>query len=616
MAPQQKDNYEKTNNATAPESSEGEAGFNGYFDAYKDFFDRMSYSLSQNGGLYSHEILSKTMAEVQKKSFDHFFHDESNSKQWDAEQKEYLLRLEELQQSILSRLLGAEEKVGPVIVPEKGDRRFRDAGWEENPFLDYVKQAYLLHSSYTKKALDIPSIDEKTKKKFNFYLGAVINAMAPSNFAHLNPEVIRETIESQGENLIKGYKNYLKDQKGMGVNFPSTVDQDAFEVGKNLAITPGSIVFENEIFQLIQYYPQTKHTKETPILIFPPWINKYYIFDLRPENSFVRWNLLAGRTVFIVSWVNPDASYFATSFTDYLLKGMDKAIQEVQKITTSKTVNLVGFCVSGVATAALLSYYAKTNNKSVESATLLATPIDFSHMKELSVFICEDQLQLLEKQLEASGVLAGDYLVKMFSSIRANDLIWPNYINSYLLGKNASSLDFFYWNADTAHLPAKMHLEYLREFFMGNALMYKNKHKINGVEIDFSAIETPVFFLGAKSDHIVPWVSPLTGYNLLPNSTFVLAAAGHVAGVINPPNSGKYCHWVNPTCKTNNPEIWMETAAEYPGSWWMAWEEWLTPYLGGQKDAICVDPKKSIEAAPGRYATEKSPAIFHHKMGL
>ena len=528
---------------------------------------------------------------------------------WENLQKNYLTELDNLFQSIMEQCSG--ESITPIITPEKNDRRFKDDDWEENPIFSYIKQAYLLHSKYLHNIISDTKVNEASKKKLIFYLKSTIDALSPTNFALTNPVVIRESLKRKGDNLAQGYQKFIKDQTENGGAFrlPSLDKLDAFKVGKNLAITPGEVVFENEIFQLIHFHPQTPTQWQKPLLIVPPWINKYYIFDLREQNSFIRWNLQNGRSVFIISWVNPDPSYAELGLVDYILKGVDKAIDYVRTATNNEKINTLGFCVGGVALISLLSYHSGCGLEKVDCTTFLATPIDFSHLNELSIFVCEDQIKILDKHLKTHGVLAGDSMVKMFSSMRANDLIWSNYINHYLLAKETEPLDFLYWNSDTTHLPAKMHLEYLKTFFLKNAFMEKKGFQLNKINIDIAKITIPSFIMAAKSDHIVPWQAAYAAINELKNTRFVLSASGHVAGVINHPSQNKYCYWTNPEPKSQTSADWLKGAVETSGSWWLEWEKWMQNHQGIRVESYQVNPKHIIEPAPGRYAIQIAPKL-------
>ncbi|MBY0462190.1 MAG: alpha/beta fold hydrolase [Alphaproteobacteria bacterium] len=528
---------------------------------------------------------------------------------WENLQKKYLDDLDNLFQITLDQCSG--ESIEPIISPEKNDRRFKDDDWEKNPIFNYIKQAYLLHSKYLQNIISDSKVNEASKRKLMFYLKGVLDALSPTNFALTNPAVIRESLKRKGDNLIEGYQKFIKDQTENGGAFrlPSLDKLNAFKVGKNLAITPGEVVFENEIFQLIHFHPQTPTQWQKPLLIVPPWINKYYIFDLREQNSFVRWNLQNGRSVFAISWVNPDPSYAELSLADYILKGIDKAIDYIRAATKNEKINVLGFCVGGVALMSLLSYHNQRGLEKVDSSTFLATPIDFNQLNELSIFVCEDQVKILDKHLKTYGVLAGDSMVKMFSSMRANDLIWSNYINHYLLAKETEPLDFLYWNSDTTHLPAKMHLEYLKNFFLGNAFIEKKGFQLNKINVDIAKISIPTFIMAAKNDHIVPWQAAFAATHQLKNTHFVLSASGHVAGVINHPSQNKYCYWTNPESKSQEPTSWLKGAVETPGSWWLEWEKWMENYQGIKVESYQVNRNHIIEPAPGRYAIQIAPKL-------
>lgn len=532
---------------------------------------------------------------------------QENPAEWEKYRNDYMHRVENLFKHTMDLLAG--KATVPIITEPKNDKRFKDEEWGSNPVFSYIKQSYLLQCDYLKDLVNKTNLDENTKKKAAFIVKNITDAMAPTNFPFTNPQVIREFISSKGENFTKGYQNFLKDQvKENQTNYPSLVPHDAFKVGESLASTPGEVVYENEIFQLIQFHPHKSFSWETPLLIVPPWLNKYYIFDLKKENSFINWNLEAGRTVFVISWVNPDPSYAHLSFRDYVMKGVYKGILEVQRITNSKQINTLGFCAGGVALMTLLAYFSHKKINKIKTATFLATPINFHHLKDLSLFVCEEQVDTLEKHLKTYGVLAGDAMIRMFSSLRANDLIWSNYVNSYLLGKDTPPLDFLFWNNDTMHLPAKMHVEYLKEYFLKNVLMQKGEFIIDNTPINIEEIEVPTFIMAAKNDHIVPWTSSYAAHNKIKNTKFVLSASGHIAGVINHPAQKKYCYWTNSEVN-EEPEDWLEGAKEHKGSWWIEWNKWITKHQGQKIEPIQIDKKDIIEHAPGRYATQEAPRL-------
>ncbi|RZI46283.1 PHA/PHB synthase family protein [Candidatus Finniella inopinata] len=527
---------------------------------------------------------------------------------WNDIQKQYFENLE----TIFTKTMGGFFQNDNPLPPETPplDRRFQDPEWQTNPMFYYLKESYLLYSDYVQNLFEHEDLDAESRKKLQFYIKNFLDALSPSNFPFTNPEVVRETVKQKGENLVKGFQNYLKDQqKHQGPALPALTDLSAFKVGESLATTPGKVIFENEIFQLIQYLPPKTPYYETPVLIIPPWINKFYIFDLQPEKSFIRWNVDAGHVVYVISWVNPDASYASVGLKDYLLKGIDKAIEKIKSTTHVPKVNAVGFCVGGVALLTLMGYYQKKGNTSIASATLLASPTDFREMGDLSLFVSKEQIQILEKTLKKQGGLAGEAMMQIFRSLRANELIWPNYINSYLLGKKPTPLDFLFWNSDTTNLPAKMHLEYLKEFFLGNALMKSNEYHLGKVGIDIETITNPFFIVATQRDHIVPWKAAFPAFQKLRNSRFILGGSGHIVGIINPPSGQKYGYWTNETPHTISAEEWLHTATKHAGSWWKEWQEWLTPYLG-QRTLLPKDIKSpSLEDAPGRYALQKAPDL-------
>lgn len=514
--------------------------------------------------------------------------------------------------SMAERMMGKES--APVAMPEKGDRRFSAPEWSEHLIFDYLKQSYLLSANWvTGLIAETKGLDVDTKMKVSFYTRQWLDALSPSNFPHTNPEVLNKIVETKGENLVKGLQNMLKDmERGGGKLKISMTDYDAFEVGKNLATTPGKVVFENRMFQLIQYTPQTKQVFEKPLLIFPPWINKFYILDLQEKNSFVRYCVeQCGLQVFMVSWKNPDETYRDVSFETYMQEGICEAIDHTLAITKEKSVNAIGYCIGGTLLAASLAVMAKKKDKRVNSATFFTTLIDFTDAGELKVFIDEPQVQQLEKKMADKGYLDGKEMAATFSMLRANDLIWSFVVNNYLLGNDPFPFDLLYWNDDPTRMPAKMHSYYLRNMYLENNLAKKDKLTLLGEKVDVSLIEQPIYMVSAINDHITPWTSCFAPMHKMKGDiTFVLGKAGHVAGVVNPPSSGKGMFWeAKVGDKDNNPEKWLKTAKQHDGTWWTGWQKWITKQSGKQKAA----PKtfgdaqhKPIENAPGRYVKEKS----------
>ena len=512
-----------------------------------------------------------------------------------------------LWQRTTQRFLGGTTE--PVIEPPAGDRRFRDAAWSENTLFDFIKQSYLLTARWLQGAVrDVEGIDERTARKVDFYTRQFVDAVAPSNFVMTNPEVLRETIESRGENLLNGLRNLLDDlERGRGRLAIRMTDMEAFRIGENIAVTPGKVVYQNDLMQLIQYEPVTAKVKRRPLLIIPPWINKFYILDLRPDNSFIRWAVSQGHTVFVISWVNPDERLAAKTFTDYMAEGPLDALAAVEQATGEREANVIGYCLGGTLLACTLAYMAVKRDNRIKSATFFVTMVDFAEAGELSVFIDEEQLSALEERMNAKGYLEGRDMATTFNMLRANDLIWSFVVNNYLLGKSPFPFDLLYWNADSTRMPAAMHSFYLRNMYQEDLLVKPGGITLDGVPIDLHKIRTPSFLLSTREDHIAPWRSTYAATQLYKGPVnFVLSASGHIAGVVNPPGS-KYGHWEN----DKNPPTageWLATATAVPDSWWPLWERWVSQYSGGEVPARHPgDGKlKPIEDAPGSYVKVRS----------
>ena len=509
----------------------------------------------------------------------------------------------QLWQSTMQRMWG--QNPDPVVTPERGDRRFRDDAWSENAYFDYFKQSYLITARWLQDTVgQAEGLDEKTAQKVDFYTRQFVDAMAPSNFVMTNPEVLRRTIDSGGENLVKGLENLLDDlQRGQGKLRISQTDEDAFEVGRNVAVTPGKVVYQNDLLQLIQYAPTTEKVCKRPLLIIPPWINKFYVLDLRPENSFIRWCVAQGLTVFVISWVNPDARLGQKGFEDYMLEGPLAALDAIEKATGEKKANVVGYCLGGTLLSATLAYMAVKDDKRVASATFLVTLTDFAEPGELGVFIDEEQLDALEHRMSEDGYLDGAAMANTFNMMRANDLIWSFVINNYLLGKDPFPFDLLYWNSDSTRMPAAMHSFYLRRMYHENKLVEPGGIELDGVPIDLRKVKVPAFMLSTREDHIAPWKATYAGTQLFSGKVqFCLSASGHIAGVVNPPEAEKYCHWTNDE-KPADPEAWFSGATKVPGSWWPAWFRWLEPKSGAKVPARTPGDGKLtvIEDAPGSY---------------
>ena len=512
-----------------------------------------------------------------------------------------------LWQSTTQRLMGGPTE--PVIEPNAGDRRFKDNAWTENAVFDYIKQSYLLTARWMQATVkQVDGLDDKTAKKID--TRQFVDAIAPSNFVLTNPEVLRTTIETGGENLVKGLDNLLKDlERGKGRLLIKMTDLEKFKVGVNIAVTPGQVIYQNDLMQLIQYEPTTEKVHQRPLLIIPPWINKFYILDLRPENSFIRWAVSQGHTVFVVSWVNPDEKLAQKTFEDYMSEGLLAALDAIEQATGEREANVIDYCLGGTLLAATLAYMkAKGSDDRIKSATYFVALVDFKEAGELSVFIDEEQLHFLEERMRENGYLEGSEMATTFNMLRANDLIWSFVVNNYLLGKEPFPFDLLYWNSDSTRMPAAMHSFYLRNMYQENKLVVPGGITLAGVPIDVSTITTPSFLLSTREDHIAPWKSTYAATQLYRGPVkFVLAASGHIAGVVNAPGKSKYGHWENAK-NPATPEEWLASATQYPDSWWPAWEKWVGKYAGGEVPARKPgDGKlKPIEKAPGTYVLVKA----------
>lgn len=506
------------------------------------------------------------------------------------------------------RLMG--EVVEPVATPERSDRRFRNDAWNDHLLFDFIKQSYLISSQYVLAAANATDgLDEATRQRIDFFTRQFVDGVSPSNFVMTNPEVLQETIDSRGDNLVRGFKNILEDlERGEGRLQIKMTDLDAFELGKNVATTKGQVVFQNELIQLIQYEPSTAKVSKTPVLVIPPWINKYYILDLRPENSMIKWLVDQGQTVFVISWVNPDRSLSDKGFEDYLLEGPLAASEVVAKITGVSEINAVGYCLGGTLLAAFVSLLEQRGDSRVKSATYFTSMIDFSEPGELGVFIDEGQLRNIEEKMNRDGYLDGADMATTFNMLRSNDLIWSFVINNYLLGREPLAFDLLYWNSDSTRMPARMHSEYLRTMYLENRFKDEGGMVLDGTPIHVGGIKTPSYFLSTIEDHIAPWKSTFSGASQFAGPTkFVLSGSGHIAGVINPPSSGKYGYWTNRRRPKGDADSWFESASRHDGSWWNDWQTWLGKFGGTKVRARRVGTAKfpTIEAAPGSYAKKR-----------
>ena len=515
----------------------------------------------------------------------------------------------DLWQSTASRLMGQD--AATVATPADGDRRFRDDAWSDNLVFDFIKQSYLLTARWIQATVaDVDGLDRKTRDKVDFYTRQFVDALSPSNFVLSNPEVLRATLESGGENLLKGLGNLLEDlERGGGTLNIRMTDESAFEVGRNIAVTPGKVIFRNDLLELIQYAPTTKSAHRPPLLIVTPWINKFYILDLKPENSFIAWAVDQGHTVFVTSWVNPDASLREKTFDDYMIEGPLAALDAIEQATGEKQVNAIGYCVGGTLLACTLAAMAVRGDERIRSATYLATMVDFRESGELGVFIDEAQLAALEKKMARRGYLEGREMASTFSMMRANDLIWSFVVNNYLLGREPLPFDLLYWNADSTRMTAAMHGFYLRKLYLENKLVEPGGITLAGVPIDLGRIKTPTYIVSTRDDHIAPWKSTYAARRLYSGPVkFVLAGAGHIAGVVNPPAAGKYGYWTNAKLP-KDAGAWFDGARQHDGSWWPDWSRWIKRHTG-KKAVPARQPGegrlKAICDAPGTYVTVRS----------
>ncbi len=508
-----------------------------------------------------------------------------------------------LWQSGWMKLLGVD--AGPVAEPDKGDARFKDEDWSKNFLFDMVKQSYLISARHIREAVaKVDGLPAESEKKVAFFTRQYVDALSPSNFLLTNPQVLRETVASGGQNLVRGLNNLLADiEKGGGELRISMTDESAFELGRNVATTPGSVVYQTELMQLIQYQPATPEVFKRPLVIIPPWINKYYILDLREKNSFIRWAVQQGHTVFVISWVNPDARLAQKGFDDYMIEGPLAALDAVEKATGSREVNFIGYCLGGTLLGATLAYLAEKKQNRVASATYFVSLLDFSQPGELGVFIDEAQVESLERKMNHRGYLEGSEMAGTFNLLRANDLVWSFVVNNYLLGKDPFPFDLLYWNADSTRMPARMHSFYLRNMYIRNALGVPGGITLVGVPIDLSQVKMPSYFVSTVEDHIAPWKTTYKGARYLRGPVrFVLGGSGHIAGIVNPPAAKKYHYWTNEELPAS-PEDWFASARQQPGSWWEDWQRWIEPFGGATVPArIPGDGLKALEAAPGSYA--------------
>jgi polyhydroxyalkanoate synthase subunit PhaC len=510
--------------------------------------------------------------------------------------------------SAVRRLAG--EPAEPAIAPSPRDKRFNDPEWKSNQFFDFVMQLYLLTTQWAQDLVrNAEGLDPHTRKKAEFYVQQIANALAPSNFVLTNPEVLRETLASSGDNLVRGMKMLAEDiEAGGGTLRIRQSDPSNLVVGVNIATTPGKVIFQNELMQLIQYQPSTENVLRTPLLIVPPWINKFYILDLRPEKSFVKWCVDQGITVFVISWVNPDKRLGSKTFDDYMKEGPLAAMDAIERATGELKVHTMGYCVGGTLLASTLAWLAEKRRVRVTSATFLAAQVDFTHAGDLLVFVDEGQISALERDMQAAGVLEGSKMAMAFNMLRSNDLIWSYVVSNYLKGQPPSSFDLLHWNSDATRMPAANHSYYLRNCYLENRLS-TGSMVLDNTLLDLSKVKVPIYNLATREDHIAPADSVLYGSQFFGGPVkYVLSGSGHIAGVVNPPASGKYQFWTNDNIRDVTLADWLKGAQEHKGSWWPDWREWLAGIDAEDVPARAVGTEAlpPIEDAPGSYVRVKS----------
>lgn len=501
--------------------------------------------------------------------------------------------------------LWLQKPVVPVSEPGVGDKRFKDEMWAQNFVFDYLKQAYLLASNHLLDAVNkVEGMDEHSTKKTAFYLRQYVDAMSPTNFIATNPAVLKATLESGGENLLKGLREMLDDlERGKGRLAYKMTDLQAFRLGENIATTPGKVVFQNDLMQLIQYAPTTEKVFERPLLIIPPWINKFYILDLKEKNSLIKWAVDQGHTVFVISWVNPDESLRHKRFDDYMLEGPLAALDAIQQATGAKDIKALAYCIGGTLLASTLAYMAAKKDTRIKAATFMTTLMDFSDIGELEVFVDEQQMEQLEAHMDKKGYLEGHHMADVFNLLRENDLVWSFVVNNYLLGKEPMAFDLLYWNSDSTRMPAAMHSFYLRNMYLYNRLREPGGITLDGVPIDLGKIKTPAYWISTREDHIAPWRTTYLGTQLLSGpKRFVLGGSGHIAGIVNPPAAKKYGYCTNEALPATAEE-WLQDSQPHEGSWWLDWATWVEAYNGKLVPARQPGEGKlpALDDAPGSY---------------
>ena len=503
----------------------------------------------------------------------------------------------------------AGEAAPPVVAPDPKDKRFADPEWSQNQFFDFLKQAYLLTSQWAERLVKEAEVDPHTRAKAEFYIRQISNALSPSNFVLTNPELVRETLASNAENLVRGMQMLSEDIiLGEGQLKIRQSDPSLYDVGRNLATTPGKVIFQNDLMQLIQYEATTKEVVKVPLLIVPPWINKFYILDLTPEKSFIRWCVEQGITVFVISWVNPDAHLARKSFEEYMREGVIRAMDAVTEATGEKKMHTIGYCVGGTLLAITLAWLAAKKQHRVVSSTFFTAQVDFTYAGDLAVFVDEERIKQLEERMKEQGYLEASRMATAFNMLRSNDLVWPYVVNNYLRGKKPYPFDILYWNSDATRMPAANHSFYLRNFYLENKLV-KGEMEIGGVKLNLKQVKIPIYNLATREDHIAPAKSVLYGSQFFGGDVrYVLAGSGHIAGVVNPATKPKYQYWTGGRPEGSDVDAWLSKATEHAGSWWPDWLHWLKSYDGTMLPAreIGGGKLKPIEDAPGSYVKVKS----------
>ncbi|MDL0433479.1 class I poly(R)-hydroxyalkanoic acid synthase [Marinobacter sp. TBZ242] len=516
---------------------------------------------------------------------------------------ELALQYRKLAQNVVLTTL--KQPTEPVVSPERSDHRFDDEAWQRNPIYYAIGQTYLINAQYMDRfTRDLEGLTDANRRQLEFLVRQYVNALAPTNFFITNPKAVRKCRQTWGLSVVQGLENFGRDLlRSRQLLNVSMTDEKAFEVGKNIATTPGKVIFQNRLFQLIQYEPTTDRVHQTPLLVVPPFINKYYIMELTERKSLVRWLVAQGHTVFMMSWVNPDASYRDTTFEDYVQEGVLAAMDAVQEATGEREINTIGYCVGGTLLATTLAHLKKVGDDRVKSSTFFATLLDFNDPGEIGVYLNERIVQALENYIDRIGYYDGRFIALSFSSLKENNLIWSYFVNNYLMGEPPLPFDLLYWNSDSTNLPAAMYRYYLREMYLNNKLREPGALTIAGTPIDLTDIDTPAMFVSAQQDHIALWKSTYSGFRLFSGEKhFVLGQSGHIAGIINPPESGKYGYYTNRS-EEENPESWFDNADHHEGSWWPHWQDWVSRFQGEEvaprvpgDNALDV-----IEDAPGSY---------------